>query len=95
MLVSHAKANQLKQIDGALGESSKCYMQQLLENSSKQTSANILINIGTEYIELAAFQGVLSTIVNGGDINVPHLLAAPLFNGSYQSKLLVTITRSS
>ena len=60
-----------------------CADKQLTENSTQHTSANILINTGTQYIQLSAFYDVLCDIVGGEDITVANLLTAPCFNGTY------------
>ena len=68
-------------------------MQQLVVNTNQQTSANILIQIGGEYVQLSAFHNVLSQIVSENDITVPNLLIAPPFDGTYLNKLLTSIVR--
>ena len=65
-------------------------MQQHVVNSNQQTSANILIQIGGQYVQFSAFHYVLSQIVSENDITVPNL--APPFNGTYLNKLLMFVT---
>ena len=85
--------SKVQEIDTSLAQCTKCSMQQLIENSTQHTSANILVNTGAQYIQLSAFDDVLCDIVGGEDITVPNLLTAPSFNATYRNKLLIAVTR--
>ena len=85
--------SKLEPIDNILSRCTKCDMQQLTDNNAQQTSANLLISSGAEYIQLSAFKEVLCNIIGGADITVPNLLTAPRFRCTYENKLITSVVR--
>ena len=76
-----------------IAQCTKCSLQQLTTTARQHTSANLLINVGVEYMQLTAFNNILQQIVNGREISVVGLLMAPRFNMTYDGKVIVSISR--
>ena len=76
-----------------IAQCTKCSLQQLTTTARQHTSANLLINVGVEYMQLTAFNNILEQIVNGREISVVGLLMAPRFNMTYDGKVIVSISR--
>ena len=62
----------------------KCQMSQLNSATSTEVSATLYITTDDIPIRLSAFRNLLSKIVRGQELTVPHLLAAPPFNCIYE-----------
>ena len=88
----HSKINK-SQSNTQIAQCTKCSLQQLTTTARQHTSANLLINVGVEYMQLTAFNNILEQIVNGREISVVGLLMAPRFNMTYDGKVIVSISR--
>jgi len=81
-------------IEGSIGRCSKCEMNQLYDMCKSEAYAKLLMNVGTECVQLSAFKCVLVVIVDGKEIAVPNLLTAKTFTCVHDN-VIISVSRIS
>ncbi len=77
--------------DDTIAHCTKCNMDQLLDRCMNEVHANLVINSGSEYMQLTAFHHVLKQIVRGKEVTVQNLLTAPPFTCTYENKIITSV----